>query len=141
MASQRTVKVPILMYHYISVPPADADVYRVDLSVPPDLFAAHLDRLQAEGYTTISLYQLLAHLTQGAPLPEKPVVITFDDGYRDVSPERVPAAARPWNDGNLFCHHRFYGRAAPAVPIVGDGAARCSRRGCRSSRTAATISR
>lgn len=31
----RTVKVPILMYHYISVPPADADIYRVDLSVPP----------------------------------------------------------------------------------------------------------
>lgn len=86
----RTVKVPILMYHYISVPPADADVYRVDLSVPPDLFAAHLDRLQAEGYTTISLYQLLAHLTQGAPLPEKPVVITFDDGYRDVYENAFP---------------------------------------------------
>lgn len=86
----RTVKVPILMYHYISVPPADADVYRVDLSVPPDLFAAHLDRLQAEGYTTISLYQLLAHLTQGLPLPEKPVVITFDDGYRDTYENAFP---------------------------------------------------
>ena len=86
----RTVKVPILMYHYISVPPADADIYRVDLSVPPDLFAAHLDRLQAEGYTTISLYQLLAHLTQGAPLPEKPVVITFDDGYRDAYENAFP---------------------------------------------------
>jgi len=86
----RMVKVPILMYHYISVPPADADVYRVDLSVPPDLFAAHLDRLQAEGYTTISLYQLLAHLTQGVPLPEKPVVITFDDGYRDVYENAFP---------------------------------------------------
>jgi peptidoglycan/xylan/chitin deacetylase (PgdA/CDA1 family) len=71
------------MYHYISTPPAGADVYRVDLSTPPDLFAAQLDRLLAEGYTAISLYQLLANLTQGAPLPEKPVVLTFDDGYRD----------------------------------------------------------
>jgi peptidoglycan/xylan/chitin deacetylase (PgdA/CDA1 family) len=79
----RTAKVPILMYHYISTPPAGADVYRVDLSTPPDLFAAQLDRLLAEGYTAISLYQLLANLTQGAPLPEKPVVLTFDDGYRD----------------------------------------------------------
>jgi peptidoglycan/xylan/chitin deacetylase (PgdA/CDA1 family) len=86
----RTVKVPILMYHYISAPPADADVYRVDLSVPPDLFADHLDRLQAEGYTAISLYQLLAHLTQGQPLPEKPVVITFDDGYRDTYENAFP---------------------------------------------------
>jgi peptidoglycan/xylan/chitin deacetylase (PgdA/CDA1 family) len=79
----RTVKVPILMYHYISTPPAGADAYRVDLSTSPELFAAHLDRLKAEGYTAISLYQLLAYLTQGAPLPEKPVVLTFDDGYRD----------------------------------------------------------
>ena len=79
----RIVKIPILMYHYVSTPPADADAYRVDLSTAPDLFAAHLDRLLAEGYTTISLYQLLAHLAYGEPLPEKPVVITFDDGYRD----------------------------------------------------------
>lgn len=79
----RTVRVPIVMYHYLSTPPPDADVYRTDLSVPPELFAAHLDRLRAEGYTTISLYDLLLHLTRGAPLPDKPVVITFDDGYRD----------------------------------------------------------
>ena len=79
----RTAQVPILMYHYVSEPPEDADVYRLDLSVPPALFAAHLDRILAEGYTTISLEQLLRHLVQGAPLPEKPVVITVDDGYRD----------------------------------------------------------
>ncbi len=33
-----TLKVPILMYHYISTPPADADKYRTDLSVAPDAF-------------------------------------------------------------------------------------------------------
>jgi peptidoglycan/xylan/chitin deacetylase (PgdA/CDA1 family) len=71
------------MYHYLSVPPADANVYRLDLSVAPDLFAAHLDAMRAGGYATISPYQLLAHLTQGAALPDKPVLLTFDDGYRD----------------------------------------------------------
>ena len=79
----RTARVPILMYHYLSVPPANANIYRQDLSVSPDLFATHLDAMQQAGYTSISLYDLLAHLTRGAPLPEKPVVITFDDGYRD----------------------------------------------------------
>ncbi|MCC9077529.1 polysaccharide deacetylase family protein [Litorilinea aerophila] len=79
----RTVRVPILMYHYISVPPPGADIYRQDLSVKPEDFAAHLDAIQEAGYTTISLYDLIAHLTQGAPLPEKPVILTFDDGYRD----------------------------------------------------------
>jgi peptidoglycan/xylan/chitin deacetylase (PgdA/CDA1 family) len=71
------------MYHYLSVPPGDADIYRRDLSVAPDLFAQHLDRLREEGYTTIRLDDLLLHLTQDAPLPAKPVILTFDDGYRD----------------------------------------------------------
>ncbi len=79
----RIARVPILMYHYLSVPPPNADIYRLDLSVTPQLFAEHLDAMLQAGYTTISLYQWLAHLTQGAPLPEKPVVLTFDDGYRD----------------------------------------------------------
>ena len=79
----RVAHVPILMYHYLSVPPTDADIYRLDLSVTPDLFAAHLDAMRQAGYTTISLYTLIDYLTTGSPLPEKPVVLTFDDGYRD----------------------------------------------------------
>ena len=79
----RQVQVPILMYHYVSVPPPNADIYRLDLSVTPDRFATHLLALSSTGYTTISLYDLLAHLTQGTPLPQKPVILSFDDGYRD----------------------------------------------------------
>jgi peptidoglycan/xylan/chitin deacetylase (PgdA/CDA1 family) len=80
----RSAHVPILMYHYLSVPPVDADAYRLDLSVTPDLFAAQLDAMQQAGYTTISLYDLVDYLTEGTPtLPDKPVIITFDDGYRD----------------------------------------------------------
>jgi peptidoglycan/xylan/chitin deacetylase (PgdA/CDA1 family) len=79
----RSAHVPILMYHYLSTPPADANIYRQDLSVSPELFAAHLDRMLAEGYQTITLYDLHAHLAADTPLPEKPVILTFDDGYRD----------------------------------------------------------
>lgn len=86
----RTARVPVLMYHYLSVPPDDANAYRRDLSVSPELFAQHLDSIQTAGYTTISLYTLLAHLWGGAPLPEKPVIITFDDGYRDNYTNALP---------------------------------------------------
>jgi peptidoglycan/xylan/chitin deacetylase (PgdA/CDA1 family) len=89
----RTVQLPILMYHYLSVPPAGADIYRQDLSVAPELFAAQLDALQAAGYSTISLYDLMANLTGGAPLPDKPVIITFDDGYRDNYENALPLLA------------------------------------------------
>lgn len=89
----RTNQVPILMYHYLSVPPADADIYRRDLSVSPELFAAHLDAIQAAGYQAITLYDLLANLTQGQPLPEQAVIITFDDGYRDNYTNAFPLLA------------------------------------------------
>jgi peptidoglycan/xylan/chitin deacetylase (PgdA/CDA1 family) len=86
----RQVRVPILMYHYLSDPPAGANRYRRDLSVSPALFEQHLAYLSQEGYETITVYDLLYHLTLGAPLPEKPVIITFDDGYRDNYENALP---------------------------------------------------
>jgi peptidoglycan/xylan/chitin deacetylase (PgdA/CDA1 family) len=78
------------MYHYISVPPADADIYRLDLSVPPWNLDAQMAWLAANGYTAISLQELLYHLTLGWPLPTQPVVLTFDDGYRDAYENAFP---------------------------------------------------
>lgn len=81
--SPRTVRVPILMYHYISVPPPDADKYRLDLSVTPANFEAQMEYLAIEGYTPIRVSDLAEHLLSGAPLPPKPIALTFDDGYLD----------------------------------------------------------
>ena len=79
----RRVHVPILMYHYISPLPEDADDIRTDLTVEPALFDAHMQYLADEGYTTISLHQLYDALMFGAALPAKSIVLTFDDGYID----------------------------------------------------------
>ncbi len=79
----QTLKVPVLMYHYISVPPEGADIYRTDLSVAPELFRAHMQYLADNGYTPIDLYDLSRAITNHEELPAKPVIITIDDGYRD----------------------------------------------------------
>ena len=87
----RAARVPILMYHYISVPPPDADVYRLDLSVTPDNFTAQMDYLAAEGYHPIRLADLADYLLNGKPaLPSKPIVLTFDDGYLDNYQNALP---------------------------------------------------
>jgi peptidoglycan/xylan/chitin deacetylase (PgdA/CDA1 family) len=78
-----TLRVPILMYHYISVPPEDADVYRLDLSVEPDDFREQMTYLYENGYTTVDFYDLSRAITNNGELPDKPVIITLDDGYRD----------------------------------------------------------
>jgi len=79
----RSARVPVLMYHYLSVPPPDADKYRLDLSVTPANFDAQMEYLAVEGYTPITVALLAEHLLYGAPLPPKPIVLTFDDGYID----------------------------------------------------------
>lgn len=79
----RRIHVPILMYHYISPLPEDADVYRIDLTVEPEIFATHLEYLRDNDYQTISLYELHNALLYGAELPPKPIILTFDDGHLD----------------------------------------------------------
>jgi peptidoglycan/xylan/chitin deacetylase (PgdA/CDA1 family) len=78
------VRVPILMYHYVSELPPGADRLRRDLTVSPENFRAQLQYLADAGHHPITLADLYLCLMQGYPLPDKPVVLTFDDGYRDA---------------------------------------------------------
>lgn len=78
-----TIAIPVLMYHYISVPPEDADVYRTDLSVTPDNFRSQMQYLADNGFTPIDFYTLSRAITNHELLPPQPVILTFDDGYID----------------------------------------------------------
>jgi peptidoglycan/xylan/chitin deacetylase (PgdA/CDA1 family) len=97
-----TLKVPILMYHYISQPPADADVYRVDLSVTPDNFRQQLAWLRDNGYTAIDYYDLSLAIVGHVELPEKPVLLTFDDGYLDNYTAAFPLLQEYGYKGTFF---------------------------------------
>lgn len=79
----RRIRVPILMYHYISEFPEDADEIRTNLTVTPTVFHQQMETLANLGYTTVSLYEMNQALENGTPLPENPVVLTFDDGHID----------------------------------------------------------
>lgn len=95
------------MYHYISVPPPDADAIRRDLSVSPEQFEAQLHYLRNEGYQTITLRDLILHLTTGYPLPTKPIVLTFDDGYRDHYTNAFPLLRKYGYVGTFFVVTQF----------------------------------
>jgi peptidoglycan/xylan/chitin deacetylase (PgdA/CDA1 family) len=85
MTVERTVRVPILMYHYTSTVPANDPnpALRASLSVSPQMLSAQLDYLKANGYHSITLNQLMNALYYGAPLPARPIILTFDDGHED----------------------------------------------------------
>jgi peptidoglycan/xylan/chitin deacetylase (PgdA/CDA1 family) len=80
----RRVVLPILMYHRIDVLRPTLPAMTRGLTVAPADFAAQMRWLHRHGFHAISALQAFAALEQGAPLPPKPVMITFDDGYRDV---------------------------------------------------------
>lgn len=99
---QRTAAVPILMYHYISDPPPGSDRYRWALSVTPANLDAQMSYLKQAGYHAITLYQLYDYLAQGQPLPEKPIVLTFDDGYVDAFTHAAPILQKYRFVGTFF---------------------------------------
>jgi len=67
--------VPVLMYHHVS-PTSGA------ITASPENFEAHIAWLAKHGYRSLSTAQFAAYLA-GQPIPEKSVLITFDDGYLD----------------------------------------------------------
>lgn len=71
------VQLPILMYHSILKDSARQGKYVLS----PDALAGDLDYLKRSGYETVTVSDLLSYVQDGVPLPEKPVMITFDDGY------------------------------------------------------------
>jgi peptidoglycan/xylan/chitin deacetylase (PgdA/CDA1 family) len=78
-AAARRMRVPILMYHVVSAAPAGTP--NPELWVAPDAFAAEMRALRKAGYHAITLRQAFDAWEHGGPLPRKPVVVSFDDGY------------------------------------------------------------
>ena len=86
----RTLEVPILMYHRIAVLKGDEPAVTVGLTVDPGEFQLQMAWLHDHGYTTITQLQLYNALMEGAPLPDKPIMLTFDDGYRGIATVAAP---------------------------------------------------
>jgi peptidoglycan/xylan/chitin deacetylase (PgdA/CDA1 family) len=89
-AGRAQVHVPILEYHYVRVNPDPRDRLGFNLSVTPPDFQAQMDWLKQSGYHPIDLNDLRAYFEKQAPLPSRPVVLTFDDGYIDFFTTAFP---------------------------------------------------
>jgi peptidoglycan/xylan/chitin deacetylase (PgdA/CDA1 family) len=100
--ASREVIIPVLMYHHIGDPGPDADAIRRDLSVSPANFESQLRYLIESGYESISLEALVMHLQTGQPVPSKPVVLTFDDGFKDQYSNAYPLLQKYGLVGTFF---------------------------------------
>ena len=84
--------VPILMYHVIN--PPVAGVRYPGLYVPAPEFAAQMQALQGAGWHAVTMDQVLANWSRGVPLPAKPIVLSFDNGYASQYTNALPVLKR-----------------------------------------------
>ena len=93
-------RIPVVMYHRIvDAPPAGS---RHGIWVTRDNFAAQLASLARRGCSTITFRDYAAYLDGARPLPRRPVVLTFDDGYADNHANAFPLLRQHGMTGVIF---------------------------------------
>jgi peptidoglycan/xylan/chitin deacetylase (PgdA/CDA1 family) len=110
----RARRIPILYYHEVGPTRAKHVVH-------PDDFAAQLDWLADAGYTPLSIDALCDVLEGAAPEPQRPVVLTFDDGRAGVLRHAAPALGRRGFPATLYAVSDWLeGRGIPNVERYSD---------------------
>jgi peptidoglycan/xylan/chitin deacetylase (PgdA/CDA1 family) len=119
------MRLPILMYHKVDRIPASARYPRN--YVLPEQFEAQLAALTRWGYETISFAAWLAHRRGEPMLPRRPIILTFDDGYRSTYVNAWPVLRRYGATATVFLVSGLIGKtnawdaAEIQEPLLGPG--------------------
>lgn len=113
----RPRRIPILQYHSISTTTTAALRRR---TVEPDQFAAHMRHLVRNGYWALTVSDLTDRIRSGAPLPSRPVAITFDDGFADFHTNALPVLERHHLPATLYIPTAYIGSTASWLRRSGD---------------------
>lgn len=101
--SVEKVRVPILYYHRVEedIPPGQG--------VSPFVFKSQIGYLRKKNYHSIGFEGLTDHFRTGRPLPAKPIIITFDDGYLDTFSQAYPILKTAGFTATIFMVSGFIG--------------------------------
>ncbi len=114
-----TKDVPVLMYHNIAEESND-------MTVTPETFRMHMETLTANGYTAVTLNEMVDYVYYGGELPDKPVLITFDDGYYSNYEYAYPILSELGMKGVIFTVGTSFGKTtyldteSPITPHFGE---------------------
>lgn len=75
--NEKQIRLPVVMYHGIL---NDAK-YQGTYVISPSQFESDLKTIREKSYTTVTVQDLVEYVYNNRPLPEKPIMLTFDDGY------------------------------------------------------------
>jgi len=107
----KEIRVPILMYHYVEYVKDKGDTIRESLSLTPYTFEQQVKTLADDGYTFMTNAEVADALSGKIPLPPKPIVLTFDDGYRDFYTDVYPILKKYHAKATAYVISGFLGYA------------------------------
>lgn len=111
-------RIPVLLYH--SIDDTASRGFR-RWAVAPAQFDAHMAHLAREGYQALTFSEMSDAVTAGVELPERPVVITFDDGFADFSNVALPILQRHGHTATLYLSTGYLGGSAQWLASQGEG--------------------
>jgi len=119
MPTQAPTPIPILLYHSLS---ADATQPYRRFSMDPGRFAEQMEHIAAGGYTTLTVAELIAAF-DGPPgsMPDRPLVITFDDGFEDMHSVALPVLTRLGLHSTAYVVTAYLGATARWLASIGEG--------------------
>lgn len=82
--------IPTLMYHHVQTAQEAKNSGYTGLNVTPEVFNSQLDYINSRGYSVISVSDLSGFFSNTKVLPNKPLLLTFDDGYEDFYLQALP---------------------------------------------------
>lgn len=116
----REMRLPVLMYHSISADSESSRSAYYKVCTSPTRFAEQMDWLAENGYEGVTLTAGLDRLNAPHSNSKKPVVITFDDGFRDFYTEAYPVLRR----------HQFHATMYLPTAYIGDSTRPFLKRDC-----------
>ena len=84
--SPEQIRIPVVMYHHIN----KNSKYWNDYTISPEQFREDLEYIRESGYNVITAKQLIDFADGRGELPEKPIMLTFDDGFESFLTYAVP---------------------------------------------------
>lgn len=109
-SSSAEFRIPILLYHYVEYVKDPKDIIRTSLTTPPNTFEGQIKTLIEAGYTFLTANDLSNILNERMPMPNKPILLTFDDGHWDLETDILPILMKYHVRATAYIISGFIGR-------------------------------
>lgn len=106
-----SLRLPILLYHYVEVVKDLKDTTRQKLDIAPNVFDSQLSTLSENGYETVFVSDIGNYFDGKKNLPSKPIALTFDDGYKDFYTDVFPILKKHNAKATAYIIYNFLDKA------------------------------